>query len=86
MGLATSAIADLDEGLGNIQSDLASVATTVGRDAKDLRELAQRLLTVAGNVKEMEDYISDLRDRSRVVLSSLDTASDSEEVKDVDDD
>lgn len=76
MGLATSAITDLDQGLGDIQGDLTSIAVAVGRDAKDLRELASRLRTIASDVKAMEDCIASLRDRGRNALADISGDSD----------
>jgi hypothetical protein len=63
MGLAAETIRGIDNGLGDIQGNVARIAVAVGQGAEDLRGYAKRLLDIAGEVKEMEDSLSVLRDR-----------------------
>jgi hypothetical protein len=65
MGLAAETIRGIDNGLGDIQGNVTRIAVAVGQGAADLRGYAKRLLDIAGEVKEMEDSLSVLRDRAR---------------------
>ena len=51
----------VDEGLGRIQQGISRIAGAVSADAADLRGRANALITIAGEVKEMEDTILVLR-------------------------
>ena len=78
MGLATETIRGIDAGLGDVQGNVARIAGLVGADAKDLRELANRLRDIAGEVREMENSLVDLRDRAGSFLDHYGDSCDDE--------